>query len=69
MSLWEIVLIVACALFVVGVAIGSAVKKKRNKKKGIVACCDCGGSCGGCCQGCHGCVRTGEDVKKFLESK
>lgn len=69
MSPSEIVLIVSCVLFVVGVIIGSVVKKRKNKKNGSVACCDCGGSCGGHCQSCHGCVRTAEDVKKFIEKQ
>lgn len=69
MNPWEIVLIVACVLFVAGVAAWSIVKKIRNKKKGVVACCDCGGSCsGGCgsCGNCHGCMSK-EELKKFLE--
>ena len=51
MSPLEIVVIVVCALFVVGVIVGTIVKKVRNKKKGIVGCCDCSAcaSCPHCC--------------------
>lgn len=51
MSALEIIVIVASVLFVVGVAVGTIVKKARNKKKGIVGCCDCS-SCSACSY-CH----------------
>ena len=43
MGVWEIVLIVACAAIVIGVAITSIIKKKQGK-----CSCDCGGDCAHC---------------------
>ena len=52
MTAIEIVVIVACVLFVAGVVVGVVVKRARNKKKGIpTCCCDCS-RCNGCAH-CH----------------
>ncbi len=47
MSWWEILIIIAAAAFVAGVAVWSFVKRKKGKG----GCADC---CGNCC-GCAGC--------------
>ena len=45
MSVWEIVLIVACVALVVGVAVSVIVRKVKGKP----ACCDeCSGKCPHC---------------------
>ena len=54
MSWWEILIIVAAAAFVVGVAIYSIVRKKQGKN----SCgCDCG------CSGCNGCPSQKREKK------
>ena len=52
----EIVLIVACALFVVGVAVVAVVRKKKGKSS-----CDCGGCAH--CAGCNACKTVLKDEK------
>ena len=53
MGVWEILLIVGCALIVSGVIIGSIVRKKQGK-----------GSCGFYCDGnCSHCIKAKEDKK------
>lgn len=52
MGAWEIVLIVVCALIVVGVAISLIVKKLKGKP--ITCDCDC---CDGYCEHCSKCVQ------------
>lgn len=54
----DVIIIVAAALFVVGVIVWSIIRKKQGKSVG----CDCG-SCNGNCDGCKSC-HTGEEVKK-----
>ena len=43
MKLFEIVLVIACALFVIGVITTSIIRKKQGK-----CSCDCGGDCSHC---------------------
>ncbi len=43
MGIWEILLIIACAAIVVGVAVTSYIRKKRGKGS-----CDCGCDCAHC---------------------
>ena len=53
MGVPEIILIIACAAVVVGVAVVSVIRKKQGKCSG-----DCGGDCGGDCSHCSGCTHT-----------
>ena len=66
MSPWEIVLIVLCVSFVGAVVIGSIVKKKRAKAKGVPACCcDCS-SCSHCNGHCSG--RSAKEIVKSIKT-
>ncbi len=49
MGVPEIILIIACAAVVVGVAVVSVIRKKQGK---------CSGDCGGDCSHCSGCTHT-----------
>ncbi len=49
MGIPEIILIVACAAVVIGVAVASVIRKKQGK---------CSGDCGGDCSHCSGCTHT-----------
>ena len=49
MGVPEIILIIACAAVVVGVAVVSGIRKKQGK---------CSGDCGGDCSHCSGCTHT-----------
>lgn len=64
MSALEIVVIVCCVLFFVGVVTATVVKKTRDRKKGIHTCCGCDGCCSGCCN-CH--KDLPDDIKKIVE--
>ena len=65
MQVYEIVLIVVAVLFVVGVIVGTTVKKYRNKKKGIPACCsDCSS-----CSNCSGCSQYKDVLDKIETNK
>ena len=64
MQAYEIVLIIVAVLFVIGVIVGSIVKKYRNKKKGIPACCcDCSS-----CSACSHCTQIKDIVGKKDET-
>ena len=55
----EIVTIILAVLIVAGVAVGTAIKKKNNKKKGLPGgCCDCAG-----CPYCEACKRHASQQK------
>ena len=48
MKWYEIAVIVLAVAFVIGVIVGTTIRKYRNKKKGIPACCcDCS-QCSAC---------------------
>ena len=64
MSPLEIIVIIFCIVFVLGVITATLVKKTRNRKKGIISCCDCCSSCSGCC---HCNKNVPDDVKEVLE--
>lgn len=49
MGIPEIILIIACAAVVIGVAVASVIRKKQGK---------CSGDCGGDCSHCSGCTHT-----------
>ncbi len=51
MSVWEIILIVACSLFVIGVITSRVVKRIKGKPT-----CDCGCDCAHC-SGCYNAKR------------
>ena len=55
MGAWEIILIVACALLVIGVAVSRIVKKAKGKPT-----CDCGCDCAHCA----GCAHATQEEKK-----
>ena len=60
MGAWEIVLIIACSLIVIGVIVSVIVKKAKGKPT-----CDCGCECSHCSGHCH--AQENEDVKKIME--
>ena len=57
MGVREVILIVACALVVVGVAVSFLVKKLKGKPT-----CDCGCDCAHC-SGCPSCGEKGCEMK------
>lgn len=61
MGVWEIVLIVACALLVVGVVTARLVRKAKGKST-----CDCGCDCAHC-RGCSLCGEGKEREKNIAQ--
>lgn len=58
MGAWEIILIIACAAIVLGVAISFIVKKAKGKPT-----CDCGSDCAHC-KGCAYCESLAQKQKE-----
>ena len=62
----EIIVIIFCVVFVLGVFTATIVKKTRDRKKGISSCCDCCDGCSSCSGCCHCNKEMSEDVKEVL---
>ena len=55
----EIVVIALSVLFVLGVAVGSVIHKKKKKRKGVARCCS---DCSNCAYHCNS-IKEKEDIR------